>query len=35
MNRRNYFEILGLEFDPPEKNQRRIDNAIDECKKRI
>ena len=35
MNRRNYFEILGLEFDPPEKNQRRIDKAIDEWKKRI
>lgn len=34
MERRNYFEILGLDFDPPEKNQRRIDKAIAEWKKR-
>ncbi len=34
MDRRNYFEILGLDFDPPEKNQRRIDKAIEEWKKR-
>lgn len=34
MDRRNYFEILGLDFDPPEKNQRRIDKAIAEWKKR-
>lgn len=34
MGRRNYFEILGLDFDPPEKNQRRIDKAIAEWKKR-
>lgn len=34
MGRRNYFEMLGLEFDPPEKNQRRIDKAIAEWKKR-
>lgn len=34
MDRRNYFEILGLDFDPPENNQRRIDKAIAEWKKR-
>lgn len=34
MDRRNYFEILGLDFDPPEKNQRRIDKSIAEWKKR-
>ena len=34
MDRRNYFEILGLDFDPPEKNQRRIEKAIAEWKKR-
>ncbi|WKY49035.1 fibronectin type III domain-containing protein [Eubacteriaceae bacterium ES3] len=34
MDRRNYFEVLGLDFDPPEKNQRRIDKAIAEWKKR-
>lgn len=34
MDRRNYFEILGLDFDPPEKNQRRIDKAIADWKKR-
>lgn len=34
MDRRNYFEILCLDFDPPEKNQRRIDKAIAEWKKR-
>lgn len=34
MTRRNYFELLGLEFDPPEKNQRRIDKAIAEWKSR-
>lgn len=34
MERRNYFEILCLDFDPPEKNQRRIDKAIAEWKKR-
>lgn len=34
MDRRNYFEILGLDFDPPERNQRRIDKAIAEWKKR-
>jgi hypothetical protein len=35
MARRNYFEILGLEFDPPEKNARRIEKAIEEWEKRI
>lgn len=34
MTRRNYYEMLGLEFDPPEKNQRRIDKAIAEWKRR-
>lgn len=34
MDRRNYFEILGLDFDPPENNQRRIDKALAEWKKR-
>lgn len=34
MDRRNYFEMLGLDFDPPEKNQRRIDKAIADWKKR-
>lgn len=34
MDRKNYFEILGLEFDPPEKNQRRINKAIEDWKKR-
>lgn len=34
MDRRNYFEILGLDFDPPEKEQRRIDKAIADWKKR-
>lgn len=28
MPRRNYFEILGLDFDPPEKNLRKIQKAI-------
>lgn len=30
----NYYELLQLDFDPPEKNQRRIDKAIAEWKKR-
>ena len=33
MERRNYFEILGLEFDPPEKNLRKIQKAIEIWKK--
>ena len=28
MPRRNYFELLGLDFDPPEKNLRKIQKAI-------
>ena len=35
MDRQNYFEVLGLNFDPPEKNQRVIDKAIEAWKKRI
>ena len=34
MAKRNYFELLGLDFDPPEKNQRRIEKAINEWKRR-
>lgn len=34
MERRNYFEMLGLDFDPPEKNDRRIQQAIAAWKKR-
>lgn len=34
MERRNYFEMLGLDFDPPEKNDRRIQQAIATWKKR-
>lgn len=33
MDRRNYFEMLGLEFDPPEKNERKIEQAIAAWKK--
>lgn len=29
MARRNYFELLGLDFDPPEGNKRRIEKAIE------
>ena len=34
MERRNYFEMLGLDFDPPEKNDRAIQKAIAAWKKR-
>lgn len=34
MERRNYFEMLGLDFDPPEKNDRKIQQAIAAWKKR-
>lgn len=34
MERRNYFEMLGLDFDPPEKNERKIQQAIAAWKKR-
>lgn len=34
MERRNYFEILGLEFDPPEKKPQVIKKAIAEWEKR-
>ena len=34
MTRRNFFEMLGLDFDPPEKNERRIQQAISAWKKR-
>lgn len=34
MERQNYFEILGLDFDPPEKNERKIQQAIASWKKR-
>lgn len=34
MERRNYFEMLGLDFDPPEKNERKIQQAITAWKKR-
>lgn len=34
MERRNYFEMLGLDFDPPEKNEERIQQAIAAWKKR-
>lgn len=33
MDRRNYFEILGLEYDPPERNQQYIEKKILEWKK--
>ncbi|MGF0150858.1 hypothetical protein [Megasphaera elsdenii] len=33
MERRNYFEMVGLEFDPPEKNLRKIQKAIEIWKK--
>ena len=35
MTRKNYYEILGLQFDPPEKNERRIAKAIEEWEKRV
>ncbi len=35
MERQNYFELLGLEFDPPEKNERRIQKAIAVWKKSV
>ena len=35
MDRQNYFEVLGLKFDPPESSQRNIDNAIKAWKKRL
>lgn len=34
LERRNYFEILGLEFDPPERSPRKIEQAIGDWKKR-
>lgn len=34
MERQNYFEMLGLDFDPPEKNERKIQQAIATWKKR-
>lgn len=33
MERRNYFDMLELNFDPPEKNERRIQKALEEWKK--
>ena len=35
MERKNYFEMLGLEFDPPEKNEHKITKAIEEWRKRL
>lgn len=35
MERRNYFEILGLDFDPPEANKNQIEKAIREWKSRL
>ena len=35
MERKNYFEMLGLDFDPPERNERRIQLALDSWKKRM
>lgn len=34
MERRNYFDMLGLDFDPPEKNDRKVQQAIAAWKKR-
>lgn len=34
MESKNYFKILDLDFDPPEKNQKKIDKAIQTWKKR-
>ena len=34
LERRNYFEILGLEFDPPERSPRKIEQAVGDWKKR-
>lgn len=34
MERRNYFEMLGLDFDPPEEKQGVIKQALDDWKKR-
>lgn len=33
MQRKNYFEILDLNFDPPESNKRKIEQAIEAWKK--
>lgn len=35
MSRKNYFELLDLEFDPPATNQRLIEKKIAEWKQRI
>ena len=35
MERRSYFEMLGLEFDPPEKNERKVQQAIKAWKERV
>lgn len=34
MERKNYFELLGLDFDPPEKNDPKIKKAIAAWKQR-
>lgn len=34
MERRNYFEMLGLDFDPPEEKQGVIKQALDDWKKK-
>lgn len=34
MERRNYFEMLGLDFDPPEKNERKMQQAISAWRER-
>ena len=35
MPRKNYFELTGLDFDPPESNARKIDRAIEAWKKNL
>lgn len=35
MERKNYFEILGLCFDPPERNEKKIGKAIKEWESSI
>ena len=35
MERRNYFEILSLDFDPPESNEKNIKQAIAEWERRL
>ncbi|GAA6396227.1 hypothetical protein [Solibaculum mannosilyticum] len=35
MERKNYFEMLGLDFDPPERNERKMQLALDNWKKRM